>query len=181
MADQPAVAKTYSVQYVVGALIFGLIVGVLLSSLWSGTGKNKAISERVPIGTSAQTSDSVATTSSKTTSSQDEIAQKSSSVLVIEDQPAGLSVVVAKAAIKEDNWVVIHEDRMGVPGNALGAARFIGGSTSGTIELLRGTVPGGTYHGLIYKDDGDRIFSIERDIPVRDEKGNPIQVTFKTN
>ena len=182
MADQIPVQKTYSVQSLVGALVLGLVIGVLISSLWSKTGKNRIESEEAGTTTEEITTDGDEQTETSLPSvSEVGPVDSSSNMLVIKNQEAGLSVTVSSANVTDANWVVIHEDRNGVPGNALGAARFVGETTSGTIELLRGTLPGQKYQGIIYKDDGDKIFSMERDTPVRDASGNPVGVTFKTN
>ena len=176
MADQIPVQKTYSVQYLVGAFVLGLILGVLISSLWAKTGTNTIESMNA-----APKEAGVDEKTQAVVSEEVSVKTTSGSALVINEQSAGFSVMVASAEVADTSWVVIHEDRGGVPGNALGAARFINGTTSGTIELLRGTLSGHTYHGIVYKDDGDKIFSMERDVPLRDESGNPIGVTFKTN
>lgn len=180
MTDTPVLSKTYSIEYLVAAFIVGLIGGVLVSWLWLGS---------LPQKTKSETVNSVSTSTVNTEANLKDIALSPSgsleatpkkSVLLIDDQPAGSTVFIAKADIDENSWVVIHEDHSGLPGRALGAARFIGGATSGTVELLRNTALGQTYHGLIYKDDGDHVFSMERDVPLRDEAGNPVVVTFKT-
>ena len=180
MADQIPAEKKYSLEYLVGALVGGLVIGVLVSSLWV---RSSATNKAASLSTSSASDVTTAVTKapSMAVPSSDISKSSLSDLLIIPDQPAGLSVRVDKAAVGDNDWIVIHEDVRGMPGRALGAARFVGGSTSGTVELLRGTVPGNTYHGLIYKDDGDHIFSIDRDIPVRDSSGNPIQVTFRTN
>ena len=192
----PAVQKSYTSEVLVGALILGLIVGVFLSWAWFGSKKLKTSFTTSKSETSAPSNDakmvanvsetsagtpSSASLTSNIVSTTETPSETSSDMLVINDQPAGLTVAVTKANVTDDEWVVIHEDRMGAPSNALGAARFVAGATSGTVELLRGTSPGVRYHGLIYKDDGDRIFSMERDIPLRDQNGNPIAVSFTTN
>ena len=179
MADQIPIERKYSVEYLVGSLVAGLVIGVLVSSLWIHSSTIKKTPSLATTTTSdiAQTAGKVPAAVTSPTATK----PSTSDLLIIANQPAGLSVVVAKANVGDNDWIVIHEDVGGMPGRALGAARFVGGSTSGTVELLRGTVPGNTYHGLIYKDDGDHIFSIDRDVPVRDSAGNPIQVTFTTN
>lgn len=103
-----------------------------------------------------------------------------SGLLTIYDQPAGFAVVVARAAVSDPTWVAIYEDVGGQPGNVLGAGRFTSDKMSGTVHLLRGTLPGNRYYGVLHRDDGDRLFSLERDFPVRDENGDPIMVTFVT-
>ncbi|HEY4511188.1 MAG TPA: hypothetical protein VJG29_02335 [Candidatus Paceibacterota bacterium] len=102
-------------------------------------------------------------------------------VFSIKDQQDGFVVAVSRVAVDEPTWVVIYEDNGGQPGNALGAARFTSERTSGTVNLLRGTLPQSSYYGVLHADDGDRIFSLERDFPLRDEKGNPLMVHFMTH
>lgn len=100
--------------------------------------------------------------------------------IIIEDQPAGLEVLVKSVSSQGKGWVVIHEDRGGVPGNALGAARFDEKRVVTEVPLLRGTSPARVYYGLLYRDDGDNIFSLERDFPLRNDSGDPIMVRFVT-
>lgn len=95
------------------------------------------------------------------------------------NQSAGLGVLLQSVELTSPGWVVIHEDRTGVPGNALGAARFEAGvHTAASVTLLRGTEKGATYYAVIYGDNGDRIFNLKDDFPVRDESGNPILARF---
>ena len=173
--------KGYPLSYAVGALVCGLIIGALLVWVWCSIGtEGNGLT-----GTGAQmkqiSSENSEDTSSDTATEDvaDDTTRPSSNGLRIENQAAGLTVLVANAAVDENHWVVIHEDRNGMPGNALGAARFVGGVTSGAVELLRGTVSGQTYHALLYRDNGDRVFSLDADTPVNDQNGAPIQTTFK--
>lgn len=96
-------------------------------------------------------------------------------------QNAGLEVVVASAAVSEPTWVVIYENNNGTPGNALGAALFTKDRQSGVVELLRGTLPGQTYFAGEARDDGDHMFSMQKDLAIRDQNGNPLWLQFKTN
>lgn len=103
-----------------------------------------------------------------------------SGALVIRDQSGGFAVAVSHIEVLEPTWAVIYEDAGGQPGNALGAGLFTPDRTSGTVHLLRGMLPGNTYYGVLHRDDGDRIFSLERDFPLRDNAGDPIMVAFMT-
>lgn len=100
-------------------------------------------------------------------------------------QDAGLNVAVSHVRVSSPTWVVIYEDQNGNPGNVLGASLFFpaseGGAESGVVPLLRGTLPGQTYLAGEALDDGDHKFSLDTDKPVRDDKGNPVLVEFKTN
>ena len=95
-------------------------------------------------------------------------------------QDAGLTVSVTAAIVASPTWIVVYESRNGVPGNALGAALFTPERTTGSVNLLRGTISGQTYFVGQQRDNGDRVFSLENDAVALDEGGNPILVQFQT-
>ena len=168
-----------------GIFAGGLIVGVII-----GWGIHSMRSDEVAISKSsnqATSSTSTKSTSTKTNTSAAEGTNSNSDIglTVPTPQASGLFVSISRASVSKPTWAVVYEDHNGVPGNALGAALFfptsMGGLTSGTVELLRGTLPGHTYLVGESLDDGDKMFSSASDKPVRDEKGNPILVQFKTN
>lgn len=98
--------------------------------------------------------------------------------IIVENQPAGSRVFVKKAMFEEDGWVVIHEGNTSFIGNALGAARFDAGENSGVVELLRNTEVGKMYRAILYRDNGDRTFSLENDFPFLGTGNQPILTTF---
>lgn len=95
-------------------------------------------------------------------------------------QSAGLHVSVAHISATEPTWVVVYENRGGLPGNVLGAGLFTSERTSGTVDLLRGTLPGQSYFIGESRDDGDHMYSVINDPAVRDADGDPLLVEFKT-
>ena len=99
--------------------------------------------------------------------------------IVVEDQLAGERVLINEISISVSSWAVVHEDVGGVPGNALGAQRFDKGLHSGTIDLLRSTNFNQNYYVLLYRDDGDRKFDLEKDSLVIGDDNNPIGDTFQ--
>lgn len=99
-------------------------------------------------------------------------------LLSIDNQSAGNKVMVARAVVPEALWVVIHEERDGKPGSILGARRFQAGQSSGEVELLRSTKDGGTYYGMLHRDDGDRKFDHTKDLPFTNESGRVIMTKF---
>ena len=87
--------------------------------------------------------------------------------VVVTDQSAGNMVAIGAVDMPVNGWVVVHEDRAGVPGNILGAQRFDAGSyVGGQVELMRGTVSGGRYYVMIHADDGDKQFDHKLDMPL---------------
>jgi hypothetical protein len=95
------------------------------------------------------------------------------------NQPAGKLVVFTNARLASTGWIAVHEDIDGELGNVLGARSFGPGEyTMMPVPLLRGTVPGGTYHVGIYKDNGDLKFDRKIDVLLRAEDGEMIGSSF---
>ncbi len=93
----------------------------------------------------------------------------------VADQRAGSTVALSDTTSypTEQGWIVVHEDANGSLGNALGAARYntTAGLTPDQVVLLRGTTSGNRYHVVYYSEDGDRIFDLNRDVPLQNEDG----------
>jgi hypothetical protein len=170
MADLPAVIPLkhrYTFAYLVAAALVGIVLGVLITwAFFAQRPRIAATRPEIPNLTLAGASSTAA-------------ASSGTGSLSVEDQPAGMSVVIGRAEITEGQWVVVHEDREGRLGNVLGAARFVGSAKSGAVELLRATRAGATYYAVIYADNGDGQFSLEADTPLRDASGSVKSVTFK--
>jgi hypothetical protein len=176
MADNTSNTGTY-----VGIFVAGLIIGALIG--WGVTSNNT--NGTSSIATSTDTLEGTATGSTTTqsnTSSGVNLAgstmDTSGAVVLASSQPAGFAVAVTKATVTQPTWLVVYEDHAGVPGNVIGAGLFFAGTNSGTIELLRATLPGQSYFIGQTLDDGDKIFSLATDKPVRDSQGNPLFTQF---
>lgn len=96
----------------------------------------------------------------------------------VRDQRAGIVVAVDSVTLSASSWVAIHESEEGVPGNILGAQRFDPGTHSGNVDLLRETVPGGSYFAMLHRDNGDGAFSPASDLPVTHPDGEAIATAF---
>lgn len=142
-----------------GVILGGLLIGWGWSSLNSKTENDAAPT------TSATTNGAVS---------------NSSAITVSSPQKAGLTVAVSVLAVSSPTWIVVYESRNGEPGNALGAALFAPESKSGSVNLLRGTIAGQTYFVGQRRDNGDRVFSLLKDLPVVDQNGAPILTQFTT-
>ncbi|MBL7045539.1 MAG: hypothetical protein ISR99_00705 [Parcubacteria group bacterium] len=103
------------------------------------------------------------------------------SAILVKNQPSGDSVAIDKVVLEEDGWVVIHEGTEGSIGNALGAVRLDAGEYSVSVELLRATIEGQIYRAVLYRDDGDREFSLDSDFPFMDSSGGPVVTMFITS
>ncbi len=100
----------------------------------------------------------------------------------VTDQSAGLTVIVERVDMRDfdsGGWVVVHEIKNDRIANALGASRRDAGEYENVeVKLLRGTVSGGEYAVILYNDNGDRKFDLNKDFPVRTENGEYIMSTF---
>lgn len=170
MADLPAVIplqhRHYTLTYLLAAAVVGLVLGVLITWAFFTDAPSNAKTSNLQIP-------NLDLSGTTTTSGSGQ------GVITVHDQPAGMQVVVVRADISEGQWIVIHEEQSGALSNVLGAARFVGGATTGTVELLRATMSGVRYHAVIYADNGDAVFSLEDDTPLRDASNALKESTFK--
>lgn len=180
----PAVRESSGLT-IVFSILGGVVVGALAVWGWYSLGANERTEgdiTKVPSVSNSAGSMNETVVPQESLPEQSSVPETGSPLsLSIGNQSAGLQVAVAQVSLPYSGWVVIHEDRDGVPGNALGAARIDGNRPSTTVELLRGTLPGKVYYGLLYRDDGDKLFSLDNDFPIRDASGNPVMVRFETN
>lgn len=172
-------AQTGGTKKLAGVFIAGLVVGALLGWGFVASRSSTESKTETPLVSAnpSNTDTAVANVQVDTTNA----TAAASGLVIPSPQSAGLQVAVSQVRVSAPTWVVIYEDNNGAPGNALGAALFGNSKQSGVVDLLRGTLPGQTYIAGESFDDGDRIFSMQNDKPVRDQNGNPLWVQFKTN
>lgn len=151
-----------------GILVGGIILGVLLATAWSS--RDQGDTSGVATSTKAAATSSPAPAGPK--------ASPTEAPLVVADQPAGASVSIAQLNIARPTWVVVYVSREGSPGNALGARLFFANDRQGKVGLLRNTVAGQSYFIGLSVDNGDRTFSLSKDLPLADA-GGPLWATFR--
>lgn len=168
----PVAQSSSSAKYI-GMIVVGVIAGVLLA--WGFAAWRAAPSGEVSSNGSTATTTNGLGVSTTTLPA----AGSDASFSIMSPQAAGMSVAIAKVAVSAPTWIVIYENKDGVPGNALGAALFFPESKSGTVELLRGTTAGKSYLAVKQVDNGDRKFSLKGD-QYLSENGEVRWVTFET-
>jgi hypothetical protein len=170
-----------------GMFAAGVVVGLIVGWGWSSlrtTPADVAVNENgtqtgavATSGTNTGTpTGSAGGTNSGTSVSSGSTAGQGS--LSVAAQAAGAAVAISSFSVGEPTWIVVFDNNNGVPGNALGAAMFFPGQSSGTIELLRATVAGKSYLVGEYVDNGDHIFSKQQDTQVKNIAGAPLLVEF---
>ncbi|MEK7646543.1 MAG: hypothetical protein AAB381_02510 [Patescibacteria group bacterium] len=99
--------------------------------------------------------------------------------VVMSDQYPGNLVYLSSVQFEKGGWVVIHADNAGQPGAIIGQTYFDKGINPGRVTLTTATVEGGTYYAMLHSDDGDKVFSATKDVPLKDANGNIIMKIFR--
>jgi len=154
---------------ITGWLAVGIVAGVVVA--WGATSLMKN-------GATASGNTQQSATSS--TDGSTAALGSDTSLTIATPQKAGYTVAVSSVIVSEPTWVVVYESHDGKPGNVLGAGLFSAAQNSGTVDLLRATVPGQTYFVTKQTDNGDRKFSLKGDTIVT-VNGQPTWVTFTAN
>ncbi|MDO8556981.1 MAG: hypothetical protein Q7R98_00770 [Candidatus Jorgensenbacteria bacterium] len=173
MPPTPPVRKKTSWPTIVLIAIVAFVVGLGIS--WYVFGRSDEMAGEVPEISSTATSTYIKTDGSNQISA---VASSGGNTIVVDNQSAGDSVVIQSVSFENPGWVAIHEERDGVVGNTLGAGWFPAGTSSGVIELLRGTVSGGTYYAVLHGDNGDKLYNYTTDKPITDASGSAIMTKF---
>ncbi len=150
-------------------ILIGVVaVAVILGGWWIMSRDASSTNENEEEETVDTSSVPIDLSSTPSTTSDDE------SVSVV-DQPAGETVTVSSANFTESGWIAIRDDR----GWILGAGRFATGAHSNvSVELLRGTTAGERYQVLLYIDDGDGVFDLDKEILVTRSDGSVAGAMF---
>lgn len=170
--------------------VIGLVIGAVV--MWIFTGTKADDSDKVDMNDGVSTTTSMIDESIETSIDSEDLLASSEAATIpvaevgsgnnsvtVKDQPAGMTVNVESLEVTASTWVAVHEHKDGSLGNILGARRFEPGMKNGVVELLRATMSGGTYHAVMYKDNGDREFSKTSDTKIMNVAGGVIESVFK--
>jgi len=183
-------------QKTVVAFVAGLLVGGLLVWMFSASSDNKKTAEEFnqdDVQGEVSDVDEDVSVEKNTNASEKDAVKKviapavvatGSGSITVEDQAPGAVVTLGSVTFPVDaGWVVVHEvNTDGSLGNILGASRYglKESLTPKTVELLRATTLGKTYHVVMYNDNGDKVFDKADDVPVTTEGGSRIEDAFTT-
>lgn len=179
--------KTQDSKKTVVAFIAGLIIGGLLVWLFSGPSEGTS-SSKTGLNTKKDADTEIdenlgdIVDETKDTGGITDKTTQGNEAFSVADQSAGMMVSLGTTVQypSKEGWIVVHEDVNGELGSALGAARYNTevGLTPTSVELLRGTMSGKTYHVVYYTEDGDRMFDLKMDMPMMKDDGGVLQATF---
>lgn len=153
--------------------VVGIVIGLFGGYLFFAQGTDKA---------AQATEGSMMTDDSQMHAEDTGAMSNTTNEVVVNNQPAGDSVTIDSATLTKEAWIVIRDkNEDGEPGNILGAQLFTPETKTGTVSLLRNTIPDQSYYVAIYADDGDHEFEFKTDDkPVVDGLGDIILVEFHT-
>lgn len=124
-------------------------------------------------------SSATAPSSTDNTSSDGLLAGKDVNRVVVTDQFPGNIVYLSSVQLTKPGFVVIHKDNAGIPGDVVGYQYFDKGINPGKITLTTATMDGGIYYAVLHSDDGDKVFSAAKDLPLKDANGSTIMKLFR--
>lgn len=177
-------------QKVLISALVGFVIGAGAVVVWNisrgggevavtnATGGTVAQSDESPLPNNEE--DKSAMVGAESQASAPVLAGNGGDSITVLDQAAGNAVRVENIEFENAGWVAVHEDRNGGLGNILGAAWFPRGTSSGTVELLRDTLPGQAYYAVLYTDNGNKVFETGVDAQIVTASGNPVMSTFIT-
>jgi len=174
-ASEKSGAKEYIITFIIGA-----VVGAFL--MWLGIIGFTDVQTQEDVRHDVEIKGDVDTDAlhSRTPLSTDDLpVSEGNEFLIIPDQETGGEVFVQQVSLTQPGWVVVHElSDDGLLGNALGAQRFNSGTYSGAVSLLRVTEVENEYVAVLYRDNGDKRFDLDLDLPVLDTHQEIIQARF---
>ncbi len=101
--------------------------------------------------------------------------------IYVQDQPPGQTITIAFASLEKDGFVVIHEGKDAKVGAVIGKSSLLPRGEAenlSPIVLSRKTLDGETLFAILHRDNGDKTFNSQDDIPITDSEGNPFMMQF---
>jgi hypothetical protein len=101
--------------------------------------------------------------------------------LVIKDQdPDAIAVLVEYASVREPSFIVIHDDANGKAGAIIGTSKLLTPGEHRNVSVIMRMKAGATYYGMMHADDGNGLFdSVVDNRHLLDTAGMEIMTRFK--
>lgn len=101
--------------------------------------------------------------------------------LVINDQnPDSVAVLVARASLDVPGYVVIHDNDNGNPGKIIGVSKLLTPDEYTNLSVIAPLKPGNVYFGMLHADDGNGLYDVKTDVVhLQDASGKEIMPMFK--
>ncbi len=88
----------------------------------------------------------------------------------------GRDIDIDVVILKKGGFVIIYENTFEPTGELLAISKYLsaGEHTKILLRLFREARDGEVFTAMLHADDGDKIFDLSKDAPVRDDKGEGI-------
>lgn len=103
------------------------------------------------------------------------------SSIVVQTQKPGNSVTIQEVSLADTTgYVVIHKDAEGRPGLIIGHSALlpVGNYQNVAVDLATPMADKNSYFVMLHKDNGDSLYNITEDQPLKDDTGNIIMIKF---
>jgi len=100
----------------------------------------------------------------------------------VTSQEPGNSVLLDFVSLTEPSFVVIQSYTPDGPGEVLGVSPLLAAGNAQQLEvgLVQRMEMEQTFYAVLYRDDGDGLFSLKTDMIVYDQSGAPLSLLFST-
>ena len=104
----------------------------------------------------------------------------SENAIMANNQAPGVSVKVSFVSFAKGGYIVIHEEKDSAPGSVLGNVGHLlpGESRDMEVMLSRPSVDKENLFAMLHQDNGDGVFNLSDDAPIKDDEGNIMMVKF---
>lgn len=118
--------------------------------------------------------------SSDTTGDEPAVTQLVNELVINDQNPDSVAVLVAQASLNTPGYVVIHDNNNGQPGKVIGVSKLLTPNEYNNVSVIAPLKPGATYFGMIHVDDGNGLYDTKTDIThLHDAADNEIIKMFK--
>ncbi len=99
---------------------------------------------------------------------------------IVNPQPRGPRVVIDEVTVTSPSFVVLYVVTQDGGAHVFGVSPLINLGTTNNLPIYTKspTRTDGSYFGMLYTDNGNRLFTESEDVPFTDPYGNPVIVTI---
>lgn len=101
--------------------------------------------------------------SSDTTGDEPAVTQLVNELVINDQNPDSVAVLVAQASLNTPGYVVIHDNNNGQPGKIIGVSKLLIADDYTNISVIAPLKPGSTYFGMLHADDGNGLYDVKAD------------------
>lgn len=111
--------------------------------------------------------------------SNNDLAGGPNTLVIGEQDPDSVAVLVSTVTVQEPSFIVIHKDEAGKPGAIVATGKLLSPGSYSTMSIIMPLTAGATYYGMLHADDGNGIYSADSDSRhLKNESGADVITPF---